>query len=197
LGGGKPESLCLIRREWSAAEDSSAGSRLDTVVAFKDGTERAASCSEDAPLLVGNFAVCESEPFVALEGGRIEDPLDCREIADGVAAIVLAAFDEKCVAKGDCTLDDAEAVVGERTFALLVPLYRDPPLLIDRPSDGDPVTVSLATPTEALIRLYKPLRPPWTASDAKLFNSPLLPGRGPAKSSKVVRVSDCEAAPWM
>lgn len=91
----------------------------------------------------------------------------------------------ECVASGGCTRDDTDAVVRDRTVPLLGPLYQAAPLLMERASAGEfcplePDTASFAAPTEALILLYKPLRPPCTTSEAKLFASPLLPGRGEA-----------------
>lgn len=103
---------------------------------------------------------------------------------------------------GECSFEDdvVDAVVGDATMALPGPFKAaifDFPLLIDASSalsfPAPPATASLAAPTEAFSRLYRPLKPLCTISSAKPRPSPLLPGLGDAKSSNVVRVSDREA----
>jgi hypothetical protein len=60
---------------------------------------------------------------------------------------------------------------------------------------GDGGTGSLDT--EALIRLYRPLKPPGTRSAPKAFASLPLGGLGGEPKSKVVRVSVLDAVVWI
>ena len=108
-----------------------------------------------------------------------------------------------CAAEGDCKRDDdSDAVAGD---TMLTPsgvlnavdwCFR---LTTDAASlsfVGEGGTGSLDT--EALIRLYRPLNPPGTRSAPKALAS-LLPlgGLGGEPKSKVVRVSDLDAAVWI
>lgn len=121
---------------------------------------------------------------------------------DWIEALEDAGGSGNLATKGDCIREDeAEAVVGETRAAgpegwaaefLPLSLRIEASSALSLP--GAPATASFAAPTDALKRLYKPLNPPCTISPANALASPLLPGRGGVKSSKVVRASEREAA---
>ena len=106
----------------------------------------------------------------------------------------------KAVVKGDdCSLgegteattgDDTAVPAGLRPRKLVRELLRilEPEERLSVPS----LAASLDPPTDALMRLYSPLRPPWTSSMP--FGSPAATGAGGAvRSSKVVSESECDA----
>jgi hypothetical protein len=105
----------------------------------------------------------------------------------------------KAVAEGDCSLgegaetttgDDTAVPAGLRPSILVRELLRilEPEERLSVPS----LTASLDPPTDALMRLYNPLRPPCTSSMP--FGSPTATGAGGAvRSSKVVSESECDA----
>lgn len=105
----------------------------------------------------------------------------------------------KVAVAGDCSLDDGpDATMGDDTevvpgLELATPCLEDGgvavlPAMLPCPSWG----CSLAPPTEARKRLYRPLKPPWTRSIP--LGSPTTEGAGgTVKSSKVVSVSERDA----
>lgn len=108
---------------------------------------------------------------------------------------------------GDCSLDDDTGMtMGEEAevpagLRLTAPGRDDPGELVGPlPPPPPPATscdCSLTPPTEALKRLYRPLKPPWTSSMP--LASPAPGGdRGAVRSSKVVSVSvrDAVACIW-
>jgi hypothetical protein len=111
----------------------------------------------------------------------------------------------KLATKGDWRRDDdAEATIGDSvaaTLELFGAVTLDVKLLTEASSVGSLVvtpgegpSISFVTPTDALIRLYSPLSPPWTMSPPNPFPSPLLWGLGGEEnSSNVVNASDREA----
>jgi hypothetical protein len=99
----------------------------------------------------------------------------------------------KVAVAGDCILDDGlEVTMGDGTEV--------PPGLRVTAADLDAGEVpllpscdcSLTPPTEALRRLYSPLKPPWTKS-MPLGSPTELGAGGTVKSSKVVSVSERDA----
>ncbi len=79
--------------------------------------------SSGIPLLPASLEFKESDPVVTAEVGRAEDVLDCKETADGVGPRMAGTLEDgKVVAKGDCTRDETEAVVGDNTVVLPVAL---------------------------------------------------------------------------
>jgi hypothetical protein len=130
---------------------------------------------------------------VCIEALLVVVALDMLESRDGGRA------SEKVAVAGDCNLEDGpEATIGDDTEVLPglelaapcleaggVPFL---PAVLACPSCG----CSLAPPTEARRRLYRPLKPPCTKSIP--FASPTAEGAGgTVKSSKVVSVSEREA----
>jgi hypothetical protein len=105
----------------------------------------------------------------------------------------------KAVVKGECSLgegteattgDDTAVPAGLRPRMPVRELLRilEPKEKLSAPS----LAASLDPPTDALMRLYSPLRPPWTSSMP--FGSPAATGAGGAvRSSKVVSESECDA----
>jgi hypothetical protein len=106
----------------------------------------------------------------------------------------------KAVEEGDCSRDEGtETTTGDETAEVppgLRPITLGRELLRFREPEERlsvlSVPASFAPPTDALIRLYRPLRPPCTSSMP--FGSPEEAGAGGAvRSSKVVRESECDA----
>jgi hypothetical protein len=55
--------------------------------------------------------------------GRVEEVFDCKETTDGVGTMLPAALEDgNFVARGDCTRDEMEAVVGDSRVPLPEPL---------------------------------------------------------------------------
>jgi hypothetical protein len=74
-------------------------------------------------LLPASLELNESDPVVTADVGRFEDVLDCKETADEVAPMLTGVLEDgRLVAKGDCTRDETEAVVGDKMMPLPVPL---------------------------------------------------------------------------
>ena len=105
----------------------------------------------------------------------------------------------KAAEEGDCSLDEGtETTTGEDTavppglrpitLGLELVLCLEPEEILSVPS----LPTSFVPPTDALIRLYRPLSPPCTSSIP--LGSPVAAGAGGAvRSSKVVRESECDA----
>jgi hypothetical protein len=121
------------------------------------------------------------EAFESREGGR----------ASGKEAV-----------EGDCSLDEGtETTTGDDT-AVPPGLRVAGPILVTTlfvpaaPPSAPSLVCSLTPPTDALMRLYRPLRPPCTSSMP--FGSSSAGAGGAVRSSKVVRVSvrDAVACFW-
>jgi hypothetical protein len=143
-----------------------AGSRLGAT----DGRDRVVTSEDLDAFMETRLDMAVAETLESREGGR----------ASGKAAV-----------DGDCSLDDGtETAAGED---------REVPPGLRLTEEAGPaaalLTPSLAcslTPTEALKRLYRPLRPPWTSSMP--WASPAPGGAGGAvRWSKVVSVSERDA----
>ena len=105
----------------------------------------------------------------------------------------------KAAEDGDWSLDEGtETTTGEET-AEVPPGLRPIKLTLELLrflEPGERLSPSLGAsfppPTDALMRLYRPLRPPWTSSMP--LGSPAVAGAGGAvRSSKVVSESECDA----
>jgi hypothetical protein len=109
----------------------------------------------------------------------------------------------KFVAMGDCNLEDGtETTTGEETavpvglLGLRIVFNGSLSLGDAMESSSGPSPPSFVPPTDAFIRLYRPLSPPCTSS-MPLTSLMEDEDGGTAKSSNVVNVSDREAAAWI
>ena len=183
LGRSNVDALCtrecVLTGLW-AKESSSLTDLPGSVPGAPDGRERVV-WSEDLEPFSESLLV-----IVAL------DTVESREGGGGTSG--------KAAEEGDCSLeegtetttgdDTAEVPPGLRPTILGLELLRfqDPEERLSVPS----LAASFVPPTEALIRLYSPLKPPCTSSMP--FGSPAVAGAGGAvRSSKVVRESECDA----
>ena len=124
--------------------------------------------------------------------------LETTESLDGGSC----ARSEKCVASGDCSLEDVgETTTGEETavsgeFCDVCPWLFDASFCWRKLSSGGSTPTSFVPPTEALSRVYRLLRPPCTSSIP--LTSPVDDEVGGAVSSpKVVSERDRDAESWI
>lgn len=182
LGRSKAEALCTrecVLTGLCAIESSSFSGLPGSLVVARDGRERVV-WSEDL------------EPFSeSLLVTVVFERVESREGGGGTSG--------KAAVEGDCSLDEGtETTTGDDT-AVPPGLYprrlgREPARFLE-PEERLSVpslAASFVPPTDALMRLYSPLRPPCTSSMP--LGSPAAAGAGGAvRSSKVVREPECDA----
>lgn len=182
LGRSKAEALCtrecVLTGLW-AKESSSRSGLPGSLLAAMEGRERVVWSEVLEPFSESLLVTVAFDAVESREGG--------------------GGRSGKAAEEGECSLDEGtETTTGEET-AVPPGLRGTTPglelvrfLEAEERLSGPSLGVSLAAPTDALMRLYRPLKPPWTSSMP--FGSPAAAGAGGAvRSSKVVREAECEA----